>query len=72
MTCTHCERGFLNLDQVAEETLKRFSETGDHQVILDWMAAHADHDVAVCDCCGDGETWYGTPGDHYSNEAQCE
>lgn len=23
------------------------------------------HDVQVCDCCGDGESWYGTPGEHY-------
>jgi len=22
------------------------------------------HDVAVCDCCGDGQGWYGTPGEH--------
>jgi hypothetical protein len=22
------------------------------------------HDVQVCDCCGDGETWYGEPGEH--------
>lgn len=23
------------------------------------------HDVQVCDCCGDGESWYGVPGEHY-------
>lgn len=23
------------------------------------------HDVAVCDCCGDGDGWYGEPGHHY-------
>ena len=23
------------------------------------------HDVAICDCCGDGDGWYGTPGEHY-------
>ena len=23
------------------------------------------HDVSVCDCCGDGQGWYGTPGEHY-------
>jgi hypothetical protein len=22
------------------------------------------HDVQVCDCCGDGEDWYGMPGEH--------
>ena len=23
------------------------------------------HDVEVCDCCGDGESWHGEPGEHY-------
>lgn len=22
------------------------------------------HDVQVCDCCGDGESWHGQPGAH--------
>ena len=22
------------------------------------------HDVAICDCCGNGETWHGVPGEH--------
>lgn len=22
------------------------------------------HDVSVCDCCGNGEEWYGEPGRH--------
>lgn len=25
------------------------------------------HDVSVCDCCGDGEGWYGVRGEHYSD-----
>jgi len=25
------------------------------------------HDVSVCDCCGDGEDWYGVPGEHNMN-----
>jgi hypothetical protein len=24
------------------------------------------HDVCVCDCCGDGDGWYGVPGEHYN------
>jgi len=24
------------------------------------------HDVQVCDCCGDGDGWYGIPGEHYN------
>jgi hypothetical protein len=26
------------------------------------------HDVQVCDCCGDGENWYGEPGQHDLND----
>lgn len=68
-TCTRCEgSGFLNLDQVDEGILKIFGGTGDHQVILDWIEWHDDHDVMVCDCCGDGERWYGVPGEHYNGD----
>jgi hypothetical protein len=68
-TCTRCENtGFLNLNQVDEGILKVFDGTGDLQVILDWIERHDDHDVQVCDCCGDGEGWYGVPGEHYNNE----
>lgn len=26
------------------------------------------HDVEICDCCGDGKGWYGTPGEHYTRD----
>jgi alpha-glucuronidase len=26
---------------------------------------HPESDVQVCDCCGNGEEWYGEPGHHY-------
>jgi hypothetical protein len=26
------------------------------------------HDVVRCDCCGDGDGWFGTPGEHYNKE----
>ena len=68
MTCTRCENtGFLNLHQVDKETLKAFDESGRHEVILNWMATHKDSDVQICDCCGNGENWYGTPGEHYNS-----
>jgi len=68
-TCTRCENsGFLNLHQIDDRILKVFDETGDSQVILDWIGSHEDHDVQVCDCCGDGENWYGTPGEHYNSD----
>jgi hypothetical protein len=87
MHCTRCDgSGFLNLEQVDAETLKAFDESGNHQIILDWIKARntelasiggcschiappcswcmLQHDVSVCDCCGDGEGWHGTPGEH--------
>jgi len=65
VNCTRCDgTGFLNLHQVDEETLARFDETGDPQVILDWITSHDNHDVSVCDCCGDGEVWHSEPGQH--------
>ncbi len=88
LNCTRCNgTGFLNLNQVDEEVLAHFEETGDHQIILDWIderdaqmisagscSCHIgnppcaycmlQHDVQVCDCCGDGENWYGEPGCH--------
>jgi hypothetical protein len=35
--------------------------------VLDWIDRQpaGETDAAVCDCCGDGEGWYGTPGEHY-------
>ena len=70
MTCTRCDStGFLNLHQVDEATLTRFDTTGDVQVILTWIADNTAHDVSVCDCCGDGETWHGEPGAHNLNDS---
>ncbi len=65
MTCTRCENsGFLNLHQVHSPILIEFVNTNDVQIILDWIANNKDHDVTVCDCCGNKEQWYSTPGEH--------
>jgi hypothetical protein len=38
MHCTRCSgTGFLNLDQVDDEVLRKFDESGDHNIILDWL-----------------------------------
>jgi len=68
--CTRCEgTGFLNLCQVPEKTLEASdSSKCPSDVILAWMRANEDHDVMVCDCCGDGESWYSIPGEHYNDE----
>jgi len=61
MTCTSCGgTGFLNIEQVPEA----IAEQGIDE-ILSWMHTNQDHDVTVCDCCGNGDDWYGEPGYHY-------
>jgi len=63
LTCTRCGGyGFLNLHQIPEGTL---SELHNEMQIFKWMKDNSGHDVQVCDCCGDGTDWYGTPGEHY-------
>jgi hypothetical protein len=73
VTCTRCDAtGFLNLHQVDEATLARFDATGDPQIIVDWMEANSNHDIAVCDCCGSGEpwSWHYMPGLHDLNNPE--
>jgi len=70
-TCTRCEgTGFLNIDQIPEGEFDFCNEMGKdfHAEILKWIERNKDHDVQVCDCCGDGENWYGEPGEHYNSE----
>lgn len=67
LACTRCEgTGFINLHQVDDNILKNFDNTWDHELILNWIKKNKDHDVSICDCCGDTENWYGDPGQHYS------
>ena len=63
MICTHCSgTGFLNLEQVpAEDGV----DLCDVDAVQKWIDEHDDHDVSVCDCCGDGADWHGVPGEHY-------
>jgi len=69
-TCTRCENtGFLNLHQIDDETLKKAEDSDDFiQAIKDWIEENENHDVQVCDCCGDGYGHYGEPGWHYNSE----
>ncbi len=68
-TCTRCENtGFLNLDQVDNTALKIFDELGDTDVIEAWIEQNSNHDVQVCDCCGDAYGWYDEPGWHYNSK----
>ncbi len=64
ISCGHCQgTGFLNIEQVPEE----LQDKGE-QIILDWIRNNPDSDVQICDCCGDGTGWYGTPGEHYNSD----
>jgi len=69
-TCTRCGNcGFLNIGQVIDDDweMTALSDRGDKK-ILEWIEKHPGTDVQVCDCCGDGEIWYGEPGEHYNDE----
>lgn len=68
MNCTRCDgTGFLNTHQLPGAFLE---SNKFHSAVIDWIAEQAAagvaHDVSACDCCGDGQQWYGEPGEHYS------
>jgi hypothetical protein len=67
MNCTRCQgSGFLNLQQMPDRDMALLGAAEDwHQAVLGWIASEKDHDVSVCDCCGDGENWHGMPGEHH-------
>ena len=60
-----CEgTGFIGLHHILHEECKQkphnISET---RFIFQHIAKS---DVSVCDCCGDGNSWHGIPGEHYN------
>lgn len=67
--CTRCDgTGFLNLHQIPETELTEI-EVDLVNRVQEWIKQQLEpHDVQVCDCCGDGEGWYGNPGEHYTND----
>lgn len=83
MICTRCQgTGFLNADQVPDwidegwEAIDAWLVAHDTEWFDACCSCHiappcsfcvAQHDVEICDCCGDGYTWYGEPGQHYGN-----
>lgn len=70
LACTRCENtGFLNLGQIDPDIYgEDVPDMTDGEAILKWIDTHDDHDVSVCDCCGDGVWWFGVPGEHYNSE----
>jgi len=66
LSCTRCENsGFLNINQIKDEILYTLDS---EEAVLEWINRNDNHNVQICDCCGDGENWYGIPGEHYNNE----
>jgi len=73
ITCTRCENsGFLNIHQLIESYEWEIAAEDDcyesPEPILNWMKQHPESDLQVCDCCGNGEVWYGVRGEHYNEE----
>jgi len=68
LTCTRCDStGFLDIYQVPDEDIVRFENSPDFcDAVKAWMMSNEGHDVTICDCCGNGESWYGVPGEHYN------
>lgn len=62
MICTRCNAtGFLNLEQIEDQDVVNSGT----ESILNWIDSNDDHDVTICDCCGNSESeWYGEPGEH--------
>lgn len=59
---THCTRckgtGFLNVDQLPDDLAKLLDDLGPEDFLnhaYRWLTDQEDHDVQVCDCCGNGE-----------------
>jgi hypothetical protein len=64
MVCTKCDGfGFWNYQDLPDDMLKALDD-GKLETIIDWLKNNHDCAAAVCDCCGDGEGWYGEPGLH--------
>lgn len=41
---------------------------GWHDLVLKWINNNEDHDISICDCCGDGVGWYGDAGEHNESD----
>ncbi len=65
VACTRCEgTGFLNVHQLPKDIAAKL-DAGDVDAVTCWMFRKDDHDVQICDCCGDGDgSWWSEPGEH--------
>lgn len=66
MICNRCNgTGFVNSHQISESNV---SDDKFEEYVISWMKANENHDVHICDCCGDEEYWYGIRGEHYHKD----
>lgn len=71
--CTRCDgSGFINLEQLDDGLIQQYENAPDPidymLDLIERVCEHPDYEVSVCDCCGDGEEWYGAPGWHYGDD----
>ena len=54
----------MNIHQLPKSIL----ESWDINTIQHWIKFNPEsHNVQICDCCGNGEVWYGEPGEHFQD-----
>lgn len=68
--CNRCAgTGFLNIEQYDAPYCSHEDVVEWRDKVLAWIEATKDHDVSVCDCCGNGESWVvEEPGYHGPND----
>jgi len=68
MICNVCQgTGLKNLHQIPESVMDLMSDIIED--VPKWITAQTEpNDVCVCDCCGNGDVWYGDPGQHYNRD----
>ena len=70
--CNHCQgQGFVNIHLLPDKIIQMFEDDPEgHEHLLEYLNCSPVKypDVAPCTCCGDGNSWYGIPGEHYNDE----
>lgn len=70
MLCTRCDgTGFINWDDRLPKHVYELEADKVLEYISNFFGLE-DTDMSVCDCCGNGESWYGEPGSHNPNDAE--
>ena len=68
--CARCKQfGFIHLpfeNKSFRRMLERHYACLDtfHHIVCEWL--YPRRNIHICDCCGDGDSWYYEPGIHYT------